>query len=133
MSPILDIVFQFGDVVAPLPLISYKDCKTELLESSQIVSMKYDMHSLPYIKDLVWFTVKELSEIEIAKIVFKLLSDAAPIYITQMFQRVSDTSVRLLKRTPIDLNVPKVRSTRGQKLFSYRAEHSIIFIVSGSS
>jgi len=97
LSPILDIVFQFGDVVAPLPLISYKDCKTELLELSQIVSMKYDMHSLPYIKDLVWFTVKELSEIEIVKMVFKLLSDAAPIYITQMFQRLSDTSVRLLK------------------------------------
>ena len=51
LSLILDIVFQYGDVVVPLPLINYKDCKTEPLELSPIVGMIY-LHC-HLLKDLV--------------------------------------------------------------------------------
>ena len=47
----------------------------------------------PLIKGIGWFTIKELIEIETAKMVFKSLNDSAPKCMAQMFQRLSDTSV----------------------------------------
>ena len=39
LRPVLDIVFQYGDAVAPLPLTSYEDCKTKPLQLPQIFNM----------------------------------------------------------------------------------------------
>ena len=51
LSPILDIVFQYGDVVAPLRLISLYGCKTEPRELLQIAG-KMHLHRRSS-KDLV--------------------------------------------------------------------------------
>ena len=55
LSPILDILFQYGNV-APLPLINYESCKTEPLELSQTVG-KIRLHC-HLSKDLVSLSLK---------------------------------------------------------------------------
>ena len=55
-----------------------------------------DMPSLPLIKGPGWPTIIELIDIETAKIVFKSLQDSASIYMIQIFQWLSDTSLRQL-------------------------------------
>ena len=68
LSPIFDVIFHYGDVVAPLPLIGYKDCKTEVLELPQILGMArlyyhlleiwlvYHQRAKRKLKELIWFS-----------------------------------------------------------------------------
>ena len=56
LSPILEIVLQYGDAVEPLLLINYQDCKKELLEFSQMVGMIHLQYHLS--KDLVSLPLK---------------------------------------------------------------------------
>ena len=51
--------------------------------------------------------------------VYKSVNDQAPIYLTEMFARLSDTCKRELRNTKTDLTVPRRKSAFGQKCFSY--------------
>ena len=66
---------------------------------------RYDTPSQPLIKGLGWFTIKELIEIETARMVLKSLNDSAPKYMAQI---------------PTDFNVPKMKSADGHNCFSCR-------------
>ena len=70
--------------------------KLQKLQNRARIATKsqYDTPSQPLIKELGWRTIKELIEIETAKMVFKSLNASASKYMTQMFQRLSDESVR---------------------------------------
>ena len=83
-----------------------------------VANSHYDTPSLSLIKELGWLT--NIERIETAKMVFKSLNDSAPIYVTQMFQRLSDASARQLRQTPTNFNAPEMRSTRDQNFFAYR-------------
>ena len=50
--------------------------------------------------------------------VYKSVNDQAPIYLTEMFARLSDTCKRELRNTKTDLTVSRRKSAFGQKSFS---------------
>ena len=52
--------------------------------------------------------------------VYKLVNQQAPKYLTSMFLRLSDISNRQLRDSDNDLHVPFQRTACGQKSFSYR-------------
>ena len=52
--------------------------------------------------------------------VYKSVNNQAPIYLTEMFARLSDVCKRELRNTKTDLTVPRRKSAFGQKCFSYK-------------
>ena len=56
----------------------------------------------------------------VARIVTNSAYNQAPIYLTEMFVRLSDACKRKLRNTKTDLAVPRRKSAFGQKCFSYK-------------
>ena len=83
-------------------------------------SSPYDASSQPLLKELGWPTVKELIETETARIVFRSINEEAPNYLTALFDRLSDISVRELRNTNTDLKLPRLKTCSGQRCFAYR-------------
>ena len=83
-------------------------------------SSPYDASSQPLLKELGWPTVKELIETETARIVFRWINEEAPNYLTALFDRLSDISVRELRNTNTDLKLPRLKTCSGQRCFAYR-------------
>ena len=52
--------------------------------------------------------------------VYKSVNNQAPIYLTEMFVRLSDACKRELRNAKTDLAVPLRKSALGQKCFSYK-------------
>ena len=80
----------------------------------------YNASALPIIRKLGWQTVKDLIVNEILKMVYKCSNDEAPSYFACLFDRLSKTSPRELRNAETDLRVPFLRTTCGQKCFSFR-------------
>ena len=80
----------------------------------------YDASALPIIRKLGWPTINELIESETLKMVYKSVHDQAPIYLADMFDKLSDLDKRELRNTKTDLAVPHRKSALGQKCFSYK-------------
>ena len=80
----------------------------------------YDASALPVIRKLGWPTINELIESETLKIVYKLVNNQAPTYLTEMFFRPSDLSKRKLCNTKADLAVPARKLAVEQHCFSYK-------------
>ena len=57
---------------------------------------------------------------ETLKMVYKSVSNQTPIYLTEMFVRLSSARKRKLGDTKTDLPVPRPESAFGQKCFSYK-------------
>ena len=85
-----------------------------------VTNSAYDASALPIIKKLGWPTINELIESETLKMVYKSVNNQAPIYLTEMFVRLSDACKRELRNTKTDLAVPRRKSAFGQKCFSYK-------------
>ena len=85
-----------------------------------VTSSAYDASALPIIRKLGWPTINELIESETLKMVYRSVNDQAPIYLTEMFARLSDTCKRELRNTKTDLTVPRRKSAFGQKCLSYK-------------
>ena len=67
---------------------------------ARIVSnSRYDASAKPIINKLGWHTVNEISQMKTLSMVYKSINDLAPIYLTGMFSRLSDTSKRELGNT----------------------------------
>ena len=79
-----------------------------------VTNSAYDASALPIIRKLGWPTINELIESETLKMVYKSVNDQAPIYLTEMFARLSDTCKRELRNTKTDLTVPRRKSAFGQ-------------------
>ena len=63
--------------------------------AARIVSESpYDAHSEPLIKELGWFTIKQMIHTETVKIVYKALHNEAPECLKELFHRLSDIQNR---------------------------------------
>ena len=80
----------------------------------------YDASSEPLLKQLGWQTVRELIETETARMVYRSINKEAPNYLTTLFERLSDNSVKQLRNTYTDLKLPLLKTSIGQRCFSYR-------------
>ena len=85
-----------------------------------VINSAYNAAALPIIRKLGWPTIKELIESETLKMVCKVVNKQAPIYLTEMFARLSDACKRELRNIKTDLAVPRRKSAFGQKCFSYK-------------
>ena len=53
-------------------------------------------------------------------IVYRSMNNEAPSYLTTLFERWSQNTVREFRNTKTDLKLPLLNTSRGQKCFSYR-------------
>ena len=74
----------------------------------------------PLLKELGWLTVKELIETETAGMAYRSINKEGPNYLTALFDRLSDISVRELRNTNTDLKLPSIKTCNGQRCFAYR-------------
>ena len=79
-----------------------------------------DTPSSPIIKNLWCIQIADLISFESYQLVFKSLSNQAPQYICNLFQRNSYCSSRDLRSTATDLRLPMYTSSNDQKSCSYR-------------
>ena len=103
-----------------------------------ITSSPFDASLLPVIRALGWSTVREIVDLESARIVYKSLNGDEPSYMSDMFTKVNETNgdepsymsdmftkvnvstTRSLRNSDCDLRVPFLRTTTGQRCFSYQ-------------
>ena len=85
-----------------------------------VTNSPYRMSVPPITRQLGRQTVKKLIETETVKMVYGSINHQAPEYLTGLFQRLSETCARQLCNTSTDLYVPLLKTTCGQKCFSYR-------------
>ena len=67
-----------------------------------------------------WLTIEQLIELETVKVVYKALHNEAPPYLEELFLKLSNTQCRELRNSSTDLNIPRLRTSMGQKSFGYR-------------
>ena len=80
----------------------------------------YDAPSQPLLRKLGWNPIKELVDIETTMMVYKSINNEAPNYLTSLFERLSQNTIRELRNTKTDLKMPLLKTSSGQKCFSYR-------------
>ena len=51
---------------------------------------------------------------------YKSISNEAPHYLMSLFERLSQNTIRELRNTNTDLKLPLLKTSSGQKRFSYR-------------
>ena len=68
-----------------------------------VTGSRYDQSALPLIRALGWPTVMEILDLETLKMVFKSLNSDAPSYLSDMFNRMSETTSRALRNSNINL------------------------------
>ena len=83
-------------------------------------SNPYNESSQPILKALGWLTVGELIEMETARMVYWEMNKEASSYLTTLFERLSDISVRELRNTDTDLGLPRLKTSSCQQCFAYR-------------
>ena len=80
----------------------------------------YDAPSQPLLEKLGWQPIKELINIETTMMVYRSMNNEAPSYLTNLFERLSQNTVRELRNTKTDLKLLLVNTFRGQECFFYR-------------
>ena len=55
--------------------------------------------------------------------VYRPINKEAPNYLTALFDRLSDVSIRELHDTNTDLKLPRLQTSNGQRCFAYRGSH----------
>ena len=85
-----------------------------------VANRTYDASALPIIRELGWPTTTEAYRIKTLKMGYKSVNDQAPIYLTEMFVRLSDSWKRELYNSKTDFAVPRRKSAFGQKCFSHK-------------
>ena len=82
-------------------------------------SSPYDAPSQPLPEKLGWQTMRELIDMETAKMVHRLINNEAPNYISSLFERLSQNTIRELRNTKTGLKLPLLKFCSGQKRFCY--------------
>ena len=85
-----------------------------------VTNSPYSASALLIIRKLGWQTVNDLIVEETLKIMYKCKNDEAPSHLACLFSRLSETSTRELRNTKTDLRGPFLRTTFGQKCFSFK-------------
>ena len=85
-----------------------------------ITNSPFDASPLPVIRALGWSRVREIIDLESARIVYKSLNGDAPSYMSDMLTKVNVSTTRSLRNSDYDLRVPFLRTTTRQRYFSYQ-------------
>ena len=80
----------------------------------------HDASAAPLIQSLGWPTISNLIHKETATLIYKSLNDLAPGYMRNLFARCSESNGHVLRSTDTDLKLPLLKTSAGQKSFSYR-------------
>ena len=89
-----------------------------------ITGSHFNALSLPLVKRLGWKTIDELIRNESNIMVLKSLHVLAPQFICNVFTKTSQLTSRDLRNLETDLRIPKIKSTIGQKCFSFQGTKS---------
>ena len=88
-----------------------------------IMKSDYDMDAGPLIDKLGWKTIRELNNNDTAVMMFKIMNNMAPHYLTDMFQPLRELHEIMLKDTNSNLWLPPppppMSTNMGQRSFSY--------------
>ena len=74
----------------------------------------------PLISQLGWLNIIEMIAFKTATMVYKSLHGLAPLYMQDTFHKLSDCRNRALRSTETDLDIPRFKTSNGQRSFSYR-------------
>ena len=83
----------------------------------------YDAPSQPLLEKLGWQPIKELINIKTVMMVYRSMNNEAPSYLTNLLEGSSQNTVRELRTTKTDHKLPLLKTSRGQKCFSYRRQN----------
>ena len=86
-----------------------------------VTSSPYDASAAPIIESLGWPTISDLIRKETATLTYKSLNSLAPSYLRKLFANCSDERERFLRSSETDLKIPLLKTTSGQRAFSYRS------------
>ena len=89
-----------------------------------LTNSHYDADARPLLNTLGLKTIQDLIDTEINTTVFKVLNSLAPVYLSDLFIRNSESHLQALRNTKTDLQVPKKTTNNGQKCFPYRGVKS---------
>ena len=73
----------------------------------------FDAPSAPHIQGLGRLTIEHLVELETLKVASKALHNEAPVYIKELFLKLSETRCKELLISSTDLCVPSLRTSVG--------------------
>ena len=79
-----------------------------------------DAPSQPLLEKLGWQCIKEFITTETAMMVYRSINNEVPSYLTSLFERLSQNTVRELRNTKTDLKLLLSKTSRGNKCLSYR-------------
>ena len=65
-------------------------------------------------------TIRELIDMETATMVYRSINNEAPDWFSTLFESLSQNAIKELRNTKTDLKFPLLKSSNGQKCFSYR-------------
>ena len=85
-----------------------------------VTSSPYDTSAAPIIESLGWSTISPLIRKETATLTYKSLNSLAPNYLRKLFAKCSDERERFLRSSETDLQILLLKTTSGQRPFSYR-------------
>jgi len=86
-----------------------QNCATRIASNSS-----YDASSQPLLEKLVWQTIGELIDMETTTMVYMSINNEAPSYLTRLFERLSQNTIRELRNTKTDLKLPLLKISSGQ-------------------
>ena len=104
----------------------YSESKIDVLQKIQnraariVTSSRYDAFAAPIIESLGWSTISDLIRKETATLAYNSLNSLAPNYLRKLFVKCSDERERFLRSSETDLKIPFLKTTSGQRAFSYR-------------
>ena len=85
-----------------------------------VTNSSYDSSASALIKTLNWPTVADTIRVETACMVYKSINDLAPNYLSEIFTKNSACSRKNLRNMATDLQVALLKTSNGQRAFSYR-------------
>ena len=84
-----------------------------------ITKSDYDTDARLLIDKLGWKTMRELNNNDMAVMMFKIMNNMAPPYLTDMFQPLRELHKITLRDTNSNLRLPRMSTNMGQRSFSY--------------
>ena len=85
-----------------------------------VTSSPYDASAAPIIESIGWSTISDPIRKETATLTYKSLNSFVPNYLRKLFAKCSAKRERFLCSSETDLNIPFLKTTSGQRAFSYR-------------
>ena len=73
----------------------------------------YDAPSQPLLEKLGWQTIRELVDMKTATMVYRLINNEAPDYISTLLERLSQNTIKELRSTKTDLKLPLLKTSNG--------------------